>query len=146
MFTIYPCLDIKLLGWADNCYFHIVQKCVSNLIIYDYLQFALSSWCHMELPKDKAWWRSLSVKTWIGWKIALLRDRSICHPALLGKFGVNMNFRQLLGVICAKNLRESGISSPPWGPLPGIVKKPLDRFICISIGSHRHRSLDLVIH
>ena len=26
-----------------------------------------------------------------------------------------MNFRQFLGVICAKNLRESGISRAPWG-------------------------------
>jgi len=26
-----------------------------------------------------------------------------------------MNFRQFLGVICLKNLRESVISSPPWG-------------------------------
>ena len=27
-----------------------------------------------------------------------------------------MNFRQYLGVICAKNLRESVISRTPWGP------------------------------
>ena len=49
------------------------------------------------------------------WKIALFRDWSIWHPAWLGKLGVNMNFRQFLGVICAKNLRESGILSSPWG-------------------------------
>ena len=49
-------------------------------------------------------------------KIPLLRDRSICHPAWLGKLGVNMNLRQFLGVICGKNLRESGILSLPWGP------------------------------
>ena len=42
-------------------------------------------------------------------KIALFRDKSICHPAWLGKLGVNMHFRQFLGVICAKNLRESVI-------------------------------------
>ena len=34
--------------------------------------------------------------------IALLRDKSIWHPACLDKLGVNMNFRQFLGVICAK--------------------------------------------
>ena len=28
-----------------------------------------------------------------------------------------MNSRPFLGVICAKNLREGGISSSPWGPL-----------------------------
>ena len=33
----------------------------------------------------------------------------------LGKLGMNKNFRQFLGVICAKNLRESDISSPSWG-------------------------------
>ena len=33
----------------------------------------------------------------------------------LGKLGVSMNIRHFLGVICAKNLRESGISSPLWG-------------------------------
>ena len=48
--------------------------------------------------------------------IALLHDKSIWHPSWLGELGVNMNFRQFLGVICAKNQRESGISSPPWGP------------------------------
>ena len=31
-----------------------------------------------------------------------------------GKLGVSMNLRQFLGVICAKNLRESGILSRPW--------------------------------
>ena len=31
------------------------------------------------------------------------------------KLGVNKNFRQFLGVICAKNLHESEISSSPWG-------------------------------
>ena len=30
---------------------------------------------------------------------------------------MNINFRQFLGVIFTKNLRESGISSPPWGPI-----------------------------
>ena len=50
-------------------------------------------------------------------KIPLLRDRSICHQAWLGKLGVNMNSRQFLGVICGKNLRESGILSLPWGPI-----------------------------
>ena len=45
-------------------------------------------------------------------KIALLRDRSIWHPAL-GKLGVNINFRQFLGVICAKNLCESKICERP---------------------------------
>ena len=53
-------------------------------------------------------------KNWMG-KIALLREWSIWHLAWLGKLGVNMNFRQFLGVICAINLRESGISSSPWG-------------------------------
>ena len=48
--------------------------------------------------------------------IALLRDLSIWHPAWLGKLGVKMNFRQFLGVIYAKNLRESGFPSPPLGP------------------------------
>ena len=47
--------------------------------------------------------------------MAWLREKSIWHPAWLGKLGVNMNFRQFLSVICAKNLRESGISSPSWG-------------------------------
>ena len=51
-------------------------------------------------------------------KIALFRDKSICHPAWLGKLGVNMHFRQFLGVICAKNLCESGILR---GPLKIIV-------------------------
>ena len=32
-----------------------------------------------------------------------------------------MNFRQFLGVICVKNLRESGILSRPWGA-PYIIK------------------------
>ena len=34
--------------------------------------------------------------------------------SVIGKLGVNMNFRQFLGVICVENLCESGISSPPW--------------------------------
>ena len=42
--------------------------------------------------------------------IAWLREKSIWHPAWSAKLGVKMNFRQFLGVICAKNLRESGIS------------------------------------
>ena len=48
-------------------------------------------------------------------KIVLFLDRSILHPAWLDKVGVNMNFRQFLGVLCAKNLPESRISSPAWG-------------------------------
>ena len=48
------------------------------------------------------------------WKLALLRERSTWRSAWLDKLGVNMNFRQFLGVICAKILRESGISRPPW--------------------------------
>ena len=47
--------------------------------------------------------------------MALLRDRSIWHPAPLDKLDVNMNLGQFLCVICMKNLCESGISSPPWG-------------------------------
>ena len=56
----------------------------------------------------EAWKRALDGK------IALLRDKSMWHPAWLRKLGVNMNFGQFLGVICVKNLRESGISSFPW--------------------------------
>ena len=52
--------------------------------------------------------------------IALLRDRSTWRSASVGKLGVNMNYRQFLGVICAKNLRESEILSPPLGPYKGI--------------------------
>ena len=48
-------------------------------------------------------------------KVEWLREWSIWYPAWLGKLGVNMNFRQFLGVIFAKNLRENGISSPPLG-------------------------------
>ena len=47
-------------------------------------------------------------------KVEWLREWSIWYPAWLGKLGVNMNFRQFVGVIFAKNLRENGISSPPW--------------------------------
>ena len=54
--------------------------------------------------------------------IASLRDKSIWYPAWLGKVGVNMNSRQFLGVLCAKNLRESRISTSrlggPWEVLP----------------------------
>ena len=50
-------------------------------------------------------------------KIALFREWSIWHPAWLGKFGVNIKFRQFLSAICAKKLRESGVSSLPWGPI-----------------------------
>ena len=49
-------------------------------------------------------------------KFASLRDISIWHPARLDKLEINMDFRQFLGVIGAKSLRESGISSLPWGP------------------------------
>ena len=49
-------------------------------------------------------------------KIALFRELSIWHPVRLGKLSVNMNFRQFLGVICTKNLCESGILRYPWGP------------------------------
>ena len=79
-------------------------------------------------PQGKALWRY-----WVyfrAWKrnlmkiIALLRDELIWHPAWLGKLGVNVNFRQFLCVICAKNLRESGISSYPWGAPLGISSEP----------------------
>ena len=40
--------------------------------------------------------------------IASLRDKSIWNPAWLGTIGVNVNFRQFLGVICVRNLRETG--------------------------------------
>ena len=50
-------------------------------------------------------------------KTALLHDKAICHPARLGKLGLNMNSRQFMGMICAKNLCESGISSPLGDPL-----------------------------
>ena len=54
--------------------------------------------------------------------IAWLREKSIWHPAWLGKLGVNMNFKQFLGVICPKNLRESVISSPLWrAPITSIT-------------------------
>ena len=46
-----------------------------------------------------------------------MRSRSKCtEHTLFIYFGVNVNFKQFLGVICAKNLRESGISSPLLGP------------------------------
>ena len=40
----------------------------------------------------------------------------------LGKLGVNMTFRRFLGVTCAKNLRENGISRPPWRASLKILK------------------------
>ena len=49
-------------------------------------------------------------------KITLLRKWSVWHQTWLGKLGVKMNFRHFVGVICAKNLRESGITSPFLGP------------------------------
>ena len=77
-------------------------------------------------------------------KIALFRDRSICHPAWLGKLGVNMNFRQFLVVIY---VRESGILSPPWeapltfgngslrkfrGHNTNILLRPTNWYFCLS--------------
>ena len=76
-------------------------------------------------PKGKAWLRYWAYfkapKRELDGKIVLFRDKSICHPAWLDKLGVNMHFRQFLGVICAKNLCESVISSPTWGTPSGIV-------------------------
>ena len=46
------------------------------------------------------------------------------HPALLGKLCVNMNFRQFMDVICAKNLRESDSKFPrvePWHVLNVLI-------------------------
>ena len=63
-------------------------------------------------------------------KIALFREGSIWHPAWLGKFGVSMNFRQYLGVICAKNMCESGISRVPWGPLKKYI---LGSIVCFAL-------------
>ena len=68
--------------------------------------------------------------------IAWLRETSIWHPTWLGKLGVNMNFMQFLGVICAKNLRESGISSPPWGaPYRHGVSNNIMIFLLVSGGA-----------
>ena len=82
--------------------------------------------------KGKARWRYATYfRAWkreLDEKIALLRDS---HPALLGKLGVNMNFRQLLGVIYLKNLRESVNPSPPWGaPLKDKVISYLKQIMC----------------
>ena len=38
----------------------------------------------------------------------------------MGELGVNKNFRLFLGVICAKNLRERGISSATWRTLSSV--------------------------
>ena len=70
-------------------------------------------------PKGNAWWwDSTYFRAWkreSNRKITLFREWSIWHPAWFGKLAVNMNFRQFLGVICEKNLLESGISRAPWG-------------------------------
>ena len=58
-----------------------------------------------------------SVKMGIGGEIVLLRDRLILHSVLFGKLGMDMNFREFLGKIYAKNLHESGILSPLWEAL-----------------------------
>ena len=49
-------------------------------------------------------------------KIALFRDKSICHLAWLGKLGVNMNLWQFLGVFCAKNCMRAGFRASLGGP------------------------------
>ena len=50
-------------------------------------------------------------------KMAWMRERSIWHPAWLSKLGMNANFRHFEAwfMIYAKNMRESGISTSPWG-------------------------------
>ena len=47
----------------------------------------------------------------------------------MGKLGVNMNLWEFLGVICAKNLRESGISRPPWGAPAKVIKGGVIKFL-----------------
>ena len=76
-------------------------------------------------PIGKAWWRYSkyfkALNRDLDEKIALLCEWSIQHPEWLGKLGLNMNFRQFLSVIIAKNLSESEMLSPPWGtPSPSL--------------------------
>ena len=70
-------------------------------------------------PQCKAWWLYGHISKhgngkWMK-NIALLRDILIWHSVWLGNLGVSMNIRQFLSVVCAKNLRGSGISKPPRG-------------------------------
>ena len=51
------------------------------------------------------------------WKLALLLEKLTWCSMWLDKLGVNINFRQFLSMVCAKNLCKSGMSSPPWGLL-----------------------------
>ena len=70
-------------------------------------------------PKGKAWWRdSAYSRAWkreLNGKIVLFREWSIWHPAWLGKLRVNRNFKQFLGVICAKNLHKKRDFEGPIG-------------------------------
>ena len=84
------------------------------------LDFSLLLISYKEDSKGKAWWRYWkylkALTRELDENIALLRDRSTWHLALLGNLGMNMNLWQFLGVFCAKKLCENGILSLPWGP------------------------------